>query len=44
MDMDQIKEITIAAIENGFITNTGDTEEIAKEIATFINTLVDEIK
>ncbi|MBU3143956.1 MULTISPECIES: hypothetical protein [unclassified Clostridium] len=42
MDEEYLKEITIAAIENGLIKNKANSEEMAIEIAKFINTLRNE--
>jgi hypothetical protein len=44
MNDEYIKEITIAAIEKGMINKKADSQEMAKEIAKFINTLEEEIK
>lgn len=37
------KELTCLAIENNYIPKHTDSSEIAKELATFFNTIVDNI-
>lgn len=44
MNIETVKEITISVIEKGLINKQGTTEEMAKEIALFINTLIEETK
>jgi len=43
MSDEQIKEITIAMIEKGFIFTGTDNEDTAKEVASFINVLKKEL-
>ena len=43
MSDEQIKEITIAMVNKGWLIVGDDNEETAKEIATFINTLKKEL-
>lgn len=43
MDNEQIKEITVAAINNGLICKYSTNEDTAKELAKFINTLRKEV-
>ncbi|MBU3176492.1 hypothetical protein KPL47_08910 [Clostridium estertheticum] len=42
MNEEYLKEITIAAIENGLICKKAKSDEMATEIALFINTLRNE--
>ncbi len=44
MDYEQIKEITIAMINKGYIISGSDNEKTAKNLAVFINTLKQELK
>jgi hypothetical protein len=44
MSDEQIKEITVAAIEKGMLYTGIDNIETAQEIANFINTLREKLK
>lgn len=43
MNDEHIKEIVVAAINNGLLSKYVTNEETARELAKFINTLIEEI-